>query len=78
MAMVSADGWRVERVVRTTAEGDPVAVLRVSWKGYWQADCATSREVGEYVDLSTLVPSVIHSFDRARRPIAEDPRHPTR
>ena len=39
--------------------------LRVSWRGYWQADCETSDEVAGYVDISTLVPSVTHLYQRA-------------
>lgn len=57
VAMVSAAGWRVERAFVT---GDPstprTAVLRVSWRGYWQADCATTSEVEALVDTATLVP----------------------
>jgi hypothetical protein len=65
MTMVSASGWRVERVVRTVPGLGPSMRLRVSWKGYWQADCETSEEVAQYVDLSTLVPAVPHLYERA-------------
>jgi hypothetical protein len=65
MTMVSAAGWQVERVVRTVPGRGPSIRLRVSWKGYWQADCETSDEVAEYVDLSTLVPAVSHLYERA-------------
>jgi hypothetical protein len=57
MAMVSAAGWRVERAVVAGEPGSlPRRVLRVSWRGYWQADCATTAEVAAYVDTATLVP----------------------
>lgn len=57
MAMVSAAGWRVERAVVAVVPGSlPQRVLRVSWRGYWQADCATTAEVAAYVDTATLVP----------------------
>ena len=65
MTMVSADGWRVERVVRHVPGRGPAMRLRVSWRGYWQADCETSDQVAEYVDISTLVPSVTHLYERA-------------
>ena len=57
VTMVNAAGWRVERVA---AQQDPGAapgpVLRVSWRGYWQADCLTTAEVARHVELATLVP----------------------
>ena len=65
MVMVSASGWRVEKVVRTLSEHRPEVRLRVSWRGYWQADCATTDEVAEYVELSTLVPSTPYLHERA-------------
>ena len=65
MTMVSAAGWRVERVIREVPGRGPSLRLRVSWKGFWQADCETSEEVAEYVDLSTLVPAVPHLYERA-------------
>lgn len=65
MTMVSAAGWRVERVIREVPGRGPSLRLRVSWKGFWQADCETSEEVAEYVDLSTLVPAVSHLYERA-------------
>ena len=65
MTMVSADGWRVERVVRHVPGRGASMRLRVSWRGYWQADCETSDQVAEYVDISTLVPSVTHLYERA-------------
>jgi len=56
--MVSQAGWRVERAtVSCGPAGLPQQVFRVSWKGYWQADCATTGEVADHVDLSTLVPT---------------------
>jgi hypothetical protein len=56
--MVSQSGWRVERVTVTRRpDGVSNDVFRVSWKGYWQADCATTGEVADHVDLSTLVPT---------------------
>ncbi len=59
MAMVSAAGWRVERIPLAGADGVHEGhALRVSWRGYWQADCATSAEVAKHVDLATLVPDV--------------------
>jgi len=67
MTMVSAAGWRVEKVIRTLPGRGPTAKLRVSWKGYWQADCDTTDEVAKYVDLSTLVPAVPHLYERAYR-----------
>ncbi len=65
MTMVSAAGWRVERVVREVPGRGPSMMLRVSWKGFWQADCETSDDVARYVDLSTLVPAVPHLYERA-------------
>ncbi len=65
MVMVSASGWRVEKVVRTLPEHLPEVRLRVSWRGYWQADCATTDEVAKYVELSSLVPSTSHLYQRA-------------
>ena len=50
MTMVSADGWRVERVVRRMPGREPAMRLRVSWRGYWQADCETSDQVAEYAE----------------------------
>lgn len=64
MVMVNANGWRVEKVVRTFGDRVPVAGLRISWHGYWQADCRTTAEVAEYVDLSTLVPEAPHEYAR--------------
>jgi hypothetical protein len=65
MVMVNADGWRVEKVMRTFGDRVPVAGLRVSWHGYWQADCLTTAEVAGYVDLTTLVPEARHDNARA-------------
>jgi hypothetical protein len=65
MVMVNADGWRVEKVMRTSGDRVPVPGLRVSWHGYWQADCRTTAEVAEYVDLTTLVPEARHDNARA-------------
>ena len=56
--MVRQAGWRVERVTVTPRPGGvPAEVFRVSWKGYWQADCATTMDVARHVDLTTLVPT---------------------
>jgi hypothetical protein len=65
MVMVNADGWRVEKVISIGGGQVPVAELRVSWRGYWQADCLTTAEVAEYVDLSTLVPEAPRRYARA-------------
>jgi hypothetical protein len=65
MVMVNANGWRVEKVVRRFGDRVPVAGLRISWHGYWQADCRTTAEVAEYVDLSTLVPEAPHKYAQA-------------
>jgi len=62
MVMVNANGWRVENVIRTFGDRVPVTGLRVSWHGYWQADCLTTAEVAEYVDLTTLVPEARHEY----------------
>lgn len=68
--MVSAAGWRVERtVVPGEFDSLPTAVLRVSWRGYWQADCASTAEVATLVDLATLVPD---RWTVMRPPIAKD------
>ena len=56
--MVSQAGWRVEQVTVTPRPGGvPAEVFRVSWKGYWQADCATTADVARHLDLFTLVPT---------------------
>jgi len=65
MVMVNANGWRVEKVIRTFGDRVRVAGLRISWHGYWQADCRTTAEVAEYVDLTTLVPETSHKYARA-------------
>ena len=55
--MINAAGWRVERVTVSSVLGSrPEAMLRVSWRGYWQADCVTTDEVATHVELATLVP----------------------
>ena len=55
--MINAAGWRVEKVTVQRAPGTPADhVLRVSWRGYWQADCKTTAEVAGLVELATLVP----------------------
>jgi hypothetical protein len=54
-AMVSPDGYRVERIlVQRSLRRPPRPYLRVSWRGYWIADCRTVAEVARYVDLATL------------------------
>ena len=65
MVMVNASGWWVEKVIRTLGDRVPVAWLRVSWQGFWQADCLTTAGVAEYVDLSTLVPEAPHQYAHA-------------
>ena len=40
-------------------------MLRTRWQGYWQADCLTTAEVAEYVELSPLVPEGPHHYVRA-------------
>lgn len=56
--MVSQAGWRVERVTLTPGDdGVREEVFRVSWRGYWQADCTSTAEVARHVDLATLVPT---------------------
>ena len=65
MVMVNANGWRVEKVIRTFRGRVPAAVLRISWHGYWQADCLTTAQVAEYVELSTLVPEAPRKYARA-------------
>jgi hypothetical protein len=65
MVMVNASGWRVEKVMRGVDDRVPAAWLRISWRGYWQADCRTSAEVAEFVDLSTLVPEASQKYTRA-------------
>jgi hypothetical protein len=55
--MINAAGWRVEPVtVHGSAGCPPDHKLRVTWRGYWQADCHNTAEVAEHVDLATLVP----------------------
>ncbi len=57
VAMISAEGWRVESfAIRGVDGGPPQRALRVSWRGYWQADCSTTAQVAAYVDPATLVP----------------------
>ena len=63
--MVNADAGRVEKFVPTVGDRVPLARLRVSWHGYRQADCLTTAEVAEYVDLTTLVPEARHDNPRA-------------
>lgn len=63
--MVNANGWRVEKVMRTFGDRVRVAGLRISWRGYWQADCRTTAEVAEYLDLTTLVPETSREYARA-------------
>ena len=51
-AMVSADGYRVEPIlVQRSLRRPPRAALRITWRGYFMADCATVTEVAEHVDL---------------------------
>jgi len=54
-AMVSPDGYRVERIlVQRSLRRPPRPHLRVTWRGHWIADCRTAAEVARYVDLATL------------------------
>ena len=55
-AMVSADGYRVESILVQRSLRRPRAALRITWRGYFVADCATAHEVGEHVDLTLLEP----------------------
>jgi hypothetical protein len=55
--MINQAGWRDERVIiQRGPDNPPNHVLRVSWRGYWQADCSTTEEVARHVELATLVP----------------------
>lgn len=57
MAMVNQAGWRVEKVTLQPSPERPfVDRLRVSWRGYWQADCKSTEEVAQYVDIASLTP----------------------
>ena len=49
--LVSADGWRVERVSLRSG-----VRLRVTCRGFFVADCLSAAAVAEHVDLATLVP----------------------
>ena len=56
-AMVSADGFRVEQiVVQRSLRRPPRPALRITWRGYFVADCSTVLEVGQHVALETLEP----------------------
>jgi hypothetical protein len=55
--MVSAHGYRVEPIlVQRSLRRPPQPALRITWRGYHIADCATVYEVGEHVDLASLEP----------------------
>jgi hypothetical protein len=57
-AMVSADGYRVEPIlVQRSLRKPPRPALRITWRGYYVADCSTVHEVTEHVDLATLEPA---------------------
>jgi hypothetical protein len=54
-AMVSPDGYRVELIeVQRSLSRPPRPRLRVTWRGFWIADCRSVPEVARYVDLATL------------------------
>ena len=54
-AFTSPDGHRVELVLlQRSLRRSPRPSLRVTWRGYFLADCATVAEVAALVDLSTL------------------------
>ena len=54
-AMVSADGYRVERILlQRSLRRPPRAYLRVTWRGRWIADCASPAQVAKHVDLASL------------------------
>jgi hypothetical protein len=53
--MVSADGYRIEPILaQRSLRRPPRPALRVTWRGYFLADCATVAEVAALVDLATL------------------------
>ena len=53
--MVSADGHRIELVLlQKSLRRPPRPALRVTWRGYFLADCTTVAEVAGLVDLATL------------------------
>ena len=55
MLFVSADGFRVEQIlVQRSLRRPPRPYLRVTWRGWFVADCATIFEVSKHVDLATL------------------------
>jgi hypothetical protein len=54
-AVISPDGYRVERILmQRSLRRPPRPYLRVTWRGYWIADCRTVAEVARLVDLATL------------------------
>jgi hypothetical protein len=53
--MVSADGYRIEQIsLQRSLRRPAVSYLRVTWRGYFIADCRSPVEVARYVDLCTL------------------------
>jgi hypothetical protein len=55
MAMVSPDRYRVEQItVQRSLRRTPRPNLRVTWRGFWIADCASVYQVSCYVALATL------------------------
>ena len=57
-AMVSADGYRVEQItVQRSLRRPPRQALRITWRGYYVADCTTVLEAAEHVDLASLEPA---------------------
>ncbi len=79
-AMVSPDGYRVERIVlQRSLRRPPRPYLRVTWRGNWIADCRSVAEVARYVDLATLVEETAmrrRGARAGRRPIAAAPSRP--
>jgi hypothetical protein len=76
--LMTALGARVERVIiQLGADGPPDHVLRVSWRGYWQADCSTTEEVARHVELATLVPEGWAHVRPLIRPSIGGPSAPT-
>jgi hypothetical protein len=54
-AMVSADGYRIEPILaQRSLRRPPRPALRVTWRGYFLADCPTVAEVAALVGLATL------------------------
>ncbi len=55
MAFVSQAGYRVEEVALRRALNRPARpALRVTWHGFFVADCASVEQVAQQVDLAEL------------------------